>query len=157
VRAGAAAVGLAAVGALVAVPAYAGGGHVRIVQRSFDERPVVTRVAHGLGPGCPDFTGTLTERRHVTQSGFVRPGGVAHISTVVTATVTLEPARAGDVSYRGSYRSVQAGVFLHHGHLVRNASTLTVGTVRGSDGSSFGTVEVKHTSHGHTTDEFHCD
>lgn len=158
-RATASVVGLALVAAVVSVPAYAGGSHTRIVGRSFDERPSVTRV-DGLGPGCPDFTGALVERRHLQMSGYVRDG-VAHISTVVTATVVLRPASSGATSYRGSYRSVQAGVFDHHGHRTRRVTTLTVGTIHGSDGSTYGTVEVAHSRLGpdgpQGSDRFHCD
>jgi hypothetical protein len=160
VRATAAVVGLGLVAAVAAAPAYAGGSHTRIVNRTYDERPTVTQL-NGLGPGCPDFVGTFTERRHVTQSGYIRHD-VAHIGTVATATVTLRPAAAGAVSYAGSYREVQKGVFLHHGHLTRSQSDITVGHIRGSDGSTYETVEVKHTWRGkdgreHTTDTFHCD
>jgi hypothetical protein len=160
VKATATVVAIAAGAALAVAPAYAGGGHTRIVQRSFDEPPTSTPV-RGLGPGCPDFVGTLVERRHLTQSGYIRHD-VAHVSTVATATVTLKPGAAGAVSYAGSYREVQAGVFLHRGHLTRSASEITVAHLRGSDGSAYETVEVKHTWRGkdgkqHTTDDFHCN
>ncbi len=131
-----------------------------LIHQSYDERPVSTHV-DGLGPGCPDFIGTLTERRHLVVSGYER-GDTARVSTEVTATVTLDPDDPAGVSYQGRYRSLQVGTFAHHGHLDRKVATFTLGRVRGSDGSEFATVEEARTWHGadgrvHRRDEFHCE
>ncbi len=144
-------------------PAAAGparGSHGTLVHRSFDEPRMVTPV-QGLGPGCPDFVGRLVERRHLVQSGYVR-GARARISTVVDARVRLIPDDDSAASYRGSYRSLQVGVFDRGGKRTVRSTTLTLGHLRGDDGAAFSTVEDARVrrdgaGHVHRTDSFHCD
>jgi hypothetical protein len=129
------------------------------VHMSYDEPKTVTHVS-GLGPGCPTFVGRLVERRHLTITGYER-GDRAHISTVADATVRLVPDDPTAVSYRGTYRELQVGTFVHHGHDTVRSTTFTLGHVHGSDGTSFDTVEdarVWHDRAGHLrhTDSFHC-
>lgn len=131
-----------------------------LIHQTYDERPIATHL-NGLGPGCPDFTGTMTERRHLVVSGY-RRGDTVRVSTEVTATVTLVPDDPATVSYRGRYRSVQIGTFGNHGRRDDKVATFTLGHVRGSDGSAFGTIEEARTwrdstGRAHQSDRFHCD
>jgi hypothetical protein len=160
----AAALMLAAIGAVAALNTATGAAagtsaRVRVVHRSFDEPKETTHVS-GLGPGCPAFVGRLIERRHLVITGYER-GDRAHVSTVADATVRLIPDDPAAVSYRGTYRELQVGKFADHGHRTVHSTTFTLGQVRGSDGTSFETVEdarIWHDSDGrlHHTESFHC-
>ena len=136
---------LAAGAALLALvtstgPAYA-GGDPQSMSMAFDE-PVATAWVDGLGPGCPDFTGTLTEHRHLVIDGWLKPDGTGHARTDVTAQVTLVPDDAGAPSYAGSYVSHQTGQFVAFGDDERVVTTTTHGTLVGSDGSRIRIAEV---------------
>lgn len=165
--AGAVALMLGATGAVTAAHTTAGAAdaaprpaaRVHVLHRSFDEPKVTTHVP-GLGPGCPPFVGRLVERRHLVITGYER-NDRARVSTVADATVRLVPDDPSAVSYRGTYRELQVGVFADHGHRTVRSTTFTLGHVRGSDGASFETVEdarIWHdrNGHAHRTDSFHC-
>lgn len=133
-----------------------------LLHMSFDEDPVVTAI-DGLGAGCPAFSGTLEEDRHLEINGFVKDDGTAHARTDVSASVTLTPDDPAAVAYIGGYTSHQTGVFTDLGDDDRQVTTTTHGTLTGSDGSSFRITEVVHFSidrNGHVRawfDRFHCE
>jgi hypothetical protein len=130
--------------------AQAAGGVQRLTF-SYDEPPVVTQV-DGIGPGCPAFTGTLEEDRHLEVAGIIKSDGTGHAHTDVTATVTLTPDDAAAVSYTGSYVQHQTGFFVDDGHGDRVVTTTTHGTITGSDGSVARITEVVHVAvDGHGT------
>lgn len=128
----------------LAAPSYAGSG-VQHLTFNFDEDPVFTHV-NGLGTGCPDFTGTLEEDRHLHLSGIMKVDGSAHATTDVTATVTLTPDDPSAVSYAGGYTQHQAGFFVDEGRGDRVVTTTTHGVITGSDGSTWPIDEVVHLS-----------
>ncbi|HET8604514.1 MAG TPA: hypothetical protein VFM09_11335 [Marmoricola sp.] len=133
----------AAVTALSA-PSYADGG-VQHLAFSFDEDPVVTQV-DGIGAGCPGFTGTLEEDRHLEIAGIMKADGTGHATTDVTATVALTPSDPAAASYSGDYTQHQTGFFVDDGHGDRVVTTTTHGTLTGSDGSAWRISEVVHFS-----------
>lgn len=147
--------------AVLAAPAQAGSGIQRF-SVSFDEEPSTMAVA-GLGRGCPDVTGTLTEWRHLDIDGFVQPDGSAHARTVATAAVSLTPDDPAAPSYTGGYTQRQTGSFTNGGDDDRVVSTTTHGTITGSDGSSYKISEVVHFSVDASGtvrarfDRFHCE
>jgi hypothetical protein len=161
-RALAAALAVGAATVLATGAATASYADSPLLHMSFDEEPVST-VIGGLGPGCPAFTGTLVENRHLEITGFFRDGGAAYARTFVSATVTLTPADAGDPSYTGSYVSRQTGAFADYGESDRQVTTTTHGRIEGSDGSSYGLDAVVHFSVDGNgvvrawVDDFHCD
>jgi hypothetical protein len=112
---------------------------------SFDEDPAITPV-DGLGPGCPAFSGTLSEYRHLDLAGTVLSDGTVHGRTLVTATVTLTPDDPGAPSYAGGYTSRQTGFFTDGGDDDRVVTTTTHGVITGTDGSSYRISEVVHFS-----------
>lgn len=130
--------------ATVAWPAMAQAtGDVQHLTFSYDEPPVLTQI-DGIGPGCPAFTGTLEEDRHLEVTGIMKGDGTGHARTDVTATVTLTPDDAAAVSYTGSYVQHQTGFFVDDGHGDRVDTTTTHGTITGSDGSTARIREVVH-------------
>ncbi len=133
-----------AVASSLAAPSYAESG-VQHLTFSYDEEPAFTSV-NGLGAGCPDFTGTLEEDRHLQLSGIMKVDGSAHATTDVTATVTLTPDDPAAVAYAGSYTQHQTGFFLDDGHGDRVVTTTTHGKITGSDGSTWRIQEVIHLS-----------
>jgi hypothetical protein len=153
-----AATGLAAPATAAPAPATSAPQRFSV---SFDEEPVVTPV-DGLGTGCPAFTGTLTERRHLQIDGLIQPDGTAHARTLVTASVTLAPSDPTTPSYAGGYTSRQSGLFSNGGNDDRVVTTTTHGTIIGTDGSSYRISEVVHLTldaHGSVRawfDRFHC-
>lgn len=145
----------------LAAPSYAESG-VQHLTFTYDEDPVSTHV-NGLGAGCPDFTGTLEEDRHLHLSGIMKPDGSAHATTDVTATVTLTPDDPSAVCYTGSYTQHQTGFFVDEGRGDRVVTTTTHGVITGADGSTRPLDEVVHLSldaHGAvraTFDRFRCE
>ncbi len=145
----------------LAAPSNAESG-VQHLTFSYDEAPVISPV-NGLGAGCPGFTGTLEEDRHLLLSGIMKGDGSAHATTDVTATVTLTPDDPAAVAYAGSYTQHQTGFFLYEGHSDRVVTTTTHGVITGSDGSTWPIQEVVHLSldaHGverATFDRFRCE
>jgi hypothetical protein len=137
---------LAIAAATAAWPATAqADGNVQHLSFSYDEDPVFTEI-DGIGPGCPDFVGTLEEDRHLDVAGIMKADGTGHARTDVTATVTLTPADSSAVSYTGSYVQHQTGFFVDGGEGDRVVTTTTHGTLTGSDGSTARLTEVVHVS-----------
>lgn len=128
---------------------------------AFDEPTEVTHV-DGLGPRCPDFTGTLVENRHLDLDGWIKDDGTAHARTAVTARVSLVPDDPNGTAYAGAYTQRQTGNFTAYGDDDRIVTTTTHGTLEGTDGSSFRISEVVHFSVNHhgtvhaSFDRFHC-
>lgn len=129
---------------------------------SFDE-PVSVMHVDGLGRGCPAFTGSLVENRHLDITGWVRDDGAAHALTAVAATVALVPDDTGAVSYSGGYTAHQTGSFTAGGDDDRVVTTTTHGLITGTDGSSYRISEVAHFAldgNGDVRawfDKFHCE
>ncbi len=136
--------GALAAAALVTAPVHADSG-VQHLTFTFDEDPVVTHVT-GLGTGCPAFTGTLEEDRHLDMSGIMKADGTGHATTSVTATVTLTPDDPDAVTYTGGYTQHQTGSFVDEGHGDRVVTTTTHGLITGSDGTTWRIQEVVHLS-----------
>jgi hypothetical protein len=129
------------VAAGVAAPAQAATPRQHL---SFDES-ATTSIA-GLGRGCPAFTGTLREQRHLEIDVLLRPDGTAQAHTLATATVDLVPEDPDATSYSGSYTQRQTGSFTNSGDDDRVVSTTMAGRLEGSDGSSYPISEVVHFS-----------
>lgn len=135
---------------------------VEHLSMSFDE-PVSVMHVDGLGRGCPAFTGSLVENRHLEITGWVRDDGAAHARTVVTATVALVPDESGAVAYSGGYTAGQTGSFTAGGDDDRVVTTVTHGVISGTDGSSYRISEVAHFAldgNGDVRawfDKFHCE
>lgn len=129
---------------------------------SFDE-PVSVMHVDGLGRGCPAFTGSLVENRHLEITGWFRDDGAAQARTVATATVALVPDETEAVSYSGGYTAHQTGSFTAGGDDDRVVTTTTHGRISGTDGSSYRISEVVHFSlDGNAAvrtsfDKFHCE
>jgi hypothetical protein len=126
-----------------APPASADPGQMRFAF-AFDESS--SPHVEGLGIGCPVFTGTLTELRHNEIEGFVNADGTGHARTVATATITLVPDDSSMPSYAGSYTSRQTGTFDDAGATDRAVTTTVHGVIAGTDGSTYGVMEVAHFS-----------
>ena len=145
-----------------ATPAAFAASPVHHLSMSFDE-PVSVMHVDGLGRGCPAFSGSLVENRHLDITGWVRDDGAAHALTDVTATVALVPDEASDVSYSGGYTAHQTGSFTAGGDDDRVVTTVTHGAISGTDGSSYKISEVAHFAldgNGDVRawfDKFHCE
>lgn len=132
----------AASAAWPATAAHAESG-VQHLAFSYDEEPVVTGIS-AIGPGCPAFSGTLEEDRHLEAAGTMKADGTGHARIDVTATVTLTPDDPTAVSYTGGYVEHQTGFFVDDGFGERVDTTVTHGTITGSDGSTARITEVVH-------------
>jgi len=145
-----------------ATPAAFAASPVQHLSMSFDE-PVSVMHVDGLGRGCPAFTGSLVENRHLDISGWVRDDGAAHALTVVDASVALVPDDPGAVSYSGGYTAHQTGSFTAGGDDDRVVTTVTHGVISGTDGTSYRISEVAHLAldgNGGARawfDKFHCE
>lgn len=145
-----------------ATPAAYAASPVDHLSMSFDEPVSVTHL-DGLGRGCPAFTGSLVENRHLDITGWVRDDGAAHAITLVTATVSLVPDETSAVSYSGGYTARQTGSFTAGGDDDRVVTTTTHGVITGTDGSSYRIGEVAHFAldgDGNVRswfDKFHCE
>jgi hypothetical protein len=125
----------------VAAPAQAATPRQHL---SFDES-ATTSIA-GLGSGCPSFTGTLQEQRHLEIEVLLKPDGTAQAHTLATAAVTLTPDDPGATSYSGGYTQRQTGSFTSSGDDDRVVTTTMTGVLDGSDGSSYRISDVAHFS-----------
>ncbi len=133
--------GAAASTALLAAPAYADGGPEHY-SFAFDESAAT--LVDGLGTGCPDFTGTMTEQRHDELDGIMLADGTVHGRTLATSQVSLVPGDAGATSYTGSVTYRETGTYVNDG-MDDAVETATVhGSLVGDDGSRFRITEVIH-------------
>jgi hypothetical protein len=135
--------GLVAAATTLAAPSYA--APPQHLTFSYDEAPVLTHL-DGIGTGCPAFSGTLEEDRHLDVIGTMSNDGTGHARTEVTATVVLTPDAPGSTSYAGGYTQRQSGFFVDDGHGDRVVTTTTHGLLTGSDGSVWRISEVAHLS-----------
>jgi hypothetical protein len=134
---------VASAAALVAAPAYAGTAAEHYAF-SFDE--TATTSVDGLGPGCPDFTGTMFEDRHDDLAGVMLGDGTVHGRTLATSRISLVPDTPGATSYTGSVVYRETGTYVNEGEDDWRETATVHGVLTGDDGSEFGFTEVVHMS-----------
>lgn len=130
-----------------ASPALAEPGDAHPVQHltfALDE-DVATHV-EAIGPGCPSFVGVLVEHRHDDLAGVMLADGTVHGRTTATARVELVPDDRTATSYAGAYTAHQTGTYRDGGAQDSVVTSVTHGTITGSDGSTYRVHELVHTT-----------
>lgn len=128
---------------LVGVPAYA-DTPTEHYALSFDE--TATTDVGGLGTGCPDFSGTMTEDRHDELTGVMLADGTVHGRTVATSQISLVPADPAATSYTGSIVYRETGTYVNEGEDDWRETATVHGTLSGADGTEYRFTEVMHLS-----------